>query len=468
MAGLNFIGSYSGIDKATIDKLMEAEKMPLVQLANKQTSITTKQNAWKDVNTRLNSLFEKMKALQNKSTFTAKASTSSNDKNVSMTVGNNAGTGTYKIKVDKLATSTSIIGGELPEDSLNAEGKLINNGKFTIKNHGGLQEVTIDVVGGTDSLKDIATKINEAKDVDGKGIGVTATIIDNRLVLTDDKTGSRDITLTENTAGTLTNLAIDVVTGTRPGVQAEFNINGIDVKSDSNKVTGVLEDVTINLTKTHDVSNSNDYDTVAISADNSEIIKAVEDFVEQFNSTMSFIDEKIAAGIPDVEGSRGDLAGDSGLMRLQTSLRKMVTDNVGSGEIKDISQLGVTTKDKFGKLYFDSSKLTKALSENADNVINFFSSKNADDKDIGFVAKINNQIDSFTSTKDGLIKGKNESYEKTLKNLNKQIDNFNARMVKKEAYYVKMFTALDVALMKAESQMSWLQGQVDSMNSFKK
>jgi len=65
MAGISFIGSYSGIDQATIDKLMEVEKLPLVQLSNKKTDITAKQNAWKDVNTRLNSLFEKLKALQN-------------------------------------------------------------------------------------------------------------------------------------------------------------------------------------------------------------------------------------------------------------------------------------------------------------------------------------------------------------------------------------------------------------------
>ena len=49
--------------------------------------------------------------------------------------------------------------------------------------------------------------------------------------------------------------------------------------------------------------------------------------------------------------------------------------------------------------------------------------------------------------------------------LDKQIKSFNARMVKKEAYYVKMFSALDIAMMKAEDQMSWLQGQVDAMNT---
>ena len=38
-------------------------------------------------------------------------------------------------------------------------------------------------------------------------------------------------------------------------------------------------------------------------------------------------------------------------------------------------------------------------------------------------------------------------------------------MERKEKHYIKMFTALDVAMMQAEGQMSWLQSQIDSMNS---
>jgi len=49
MAGINFIGSYSGIDQSIIDKLMEVERLPLNQFNTKKESITEKQNAWKDV-----------------------------------------------------------------------------------------------------------------------------------------------------------------------------------------------------------------------------------------------------------------------------------------------------------------------------------------------------------------------------------------------------------------------------------
>lgn len=39
-SSINFLGSYSGIDSATIDAMIEAESGKVVQYTNKQTSIT--------------------------------------------------------------------------------------------------------------------------------------------------------------------------------------------------------------------------------------------------------------------------------------------------------------------------------------------------------------------------------------------------------------------------------------------
>ena len=148
----------------------------------------------------------------------------------------------------------------------------------------------------------------------------------------------------------------------------------------------------------------------------------------------------------------------------------MVTETLGGNKgttINDISILGVTTKDRSGVLSFDSSKLLEKFSKDSQNVMNFFSNK-VGDEDVGFIAKLNTKIDSYISSNDGLIKTKNKSLERTLDDLNKQIDRFNDRMIRKEEYYTKKFAALDTAMMKAESQLDWLQGQIDAMNGAKK
>lgn len=473
------MGSYSGIDKATIDQLMAAEKMPLVQLANKKTSITEQQNAWKDVNTRLNSLFEKIKALQSKNTFDAKISSSTNDKNVSMTAGNSAIAGTYKIRVTQLATNSRIIGKKIENLPVNETTGKVDitkpikiEGSFIIKNHDfdnvlfteeDKAALTVKIE-TTDSLKDITDKINSTT----KASGISASIINNQLVITDSKTGARKLELENVKGDTLSLLSLDTVPSVdTKGVQAIFSVNGVDdIKSDSNTVTGVIESATINLSKVH---TGTEYDTVTIAQDNSVLPKAVQEFVDQYNSTMTFIEDKLKAGDPKVAGSKGALAGDGSLMRLHSSLRNLVTSVSpnSSTDIKDISKLGITTIDKFGQLQFDSSKLTKALSEDPENVMKFFTSKDGD-KEIGFAPRLREYVDIFVSKSNGIIKGKSDSFDKMLKGLTTQIDTFSARMVKKEAYYIKKFTALDVALMNAESQMSWLQGQVDSMNGIKK
>ena len=471
MAGINFIGSYSGIDKKTIDQLMQAEKMPLIQLSNKKTDLTAKQNAWKDVNTRLNSLFERIKTLQNSETFTAKTSTSSNDKIVTMSASKNAVPGTYKINVEQLATNTSVISGQISAANGDSTKALAIDGKFTIKNANyDILKPTENnaeiIVKPEDTLKTIATQINDKT----KTTGISATIINSRLVLTDTKTGKRDISLTEDLDGTTLNKlgldenSLDNKPTINQGTDAKFTVNGVAVERSSNNISDAVEFVTINLVKEH--ASPTEYDTVNVSLDTSKLTKSIQEFVDQYNSTIVFIEDRLKAGDPKIPGSGGTLAGDGTLQRLHSALRNMVTSQLSNSNttIKDISQLGVSTIDKFGQLKFDTSKLTEALSKDAQNVMNFFTSKDVAGKEIGFAPRLKTYVDSFISSSKGIIKGKSDSFDRTLKDLNKQIDNFNARMIKKEAYYTKMFTALDVALMQAESQTSWLQGQIDSMN----
>ena len=482
MSGINFIGSYSGIDKTSIDQLMEAERLPLKQFQIKKSSIAQKQNAWKDINTRLNNLFNKLKALQTKDTFTSKTATSTNEDIVAISPSKNAVEGSYKIQVKQLATNTTIIGRKIDNGIFNEDGKFTTAGLFVIKNQDGKEyeiEYTTD-----DDLKSLVDKINAKtkahldpnnnEEIDGSGI--SATIIDGRLVLTDIETGNRNIELSDSIEGTLDRLGLkniekddDTESRIIQGRKAIFTINNVEVEKDSNTISDVIEGLTINLKKASEGQEI----TVTVGINYGKAEKAIQEFVDQYNSTISFIEEKLAAGDPDVPGSAGVLVGDGTLMRLHSSLRNLVTSSVfdkGYDGFKDISQLGVTTVDKYGRLQFDSTKFREALEKDPDKVMEFFFGKGeGEDKVDGFVDRLNSYIDSFISTKNGIIKSKNESYDKILKDINRQIEIFNERMERKEQQYIKIFTALDVAMMQAESQMNWLVGQIDMLNaSYKK
>jgi len=454
---INFMGSYSGIDQTMIDQLMAIEKRPLVQMSERKTTMESQKNAWNDVRTRLNNLFEKIKVLQNSDTFSSMKATGS--ESATMTTSKNSPEGVYEISVQQLATKTSVIGGKIVEASSDSTKALGLTGTFKL-NTEGKDAKEIEIV-ETDTVRTIAEKINAVS----KESGVRASIIDNRLVLNNLETGVKEIQLIEQPESAILNqLGLKDTSEVIEGKNAMFKVNGVSVEKESNSVKDVVEYTTINLTKAHAAGSS---DTITISKDTSKVEEAVKGFVDQYNSTMTFISDQLKAGSPDDGGEkRGTLASDGSLMRLQSSLRTMVTSSLSNENtaIKDLSQLGVSTVDRFGQLTFDASKLKEKLEENPVEVQNFFLSKNSEGKDIGFVPKINSYIDSFSSST-GIIKGKTDSFERSIKEVNKQVDAFTLRMERKEQYYISMFSKLDTAMMEAESQMGWLTSQISAISA---
>lgn len=454
MATVNFLGSYSGIDQTMIDQLMAIEKRPLINLSEKKESINTQKNAWNDVKSRLNNLFDKLKTLQSSETYTSKIASAGS--NASLVVSKNSAEGTYQIHVDQLATSTSVVGGTILNASGDSSKALELSGKFTLNG-----STEIEVV-ATDSTRSIAEKIN----LTSKTSGVRASVIDSKLVLNNTQTGEKEIALAD-VVGTpiLGDLGLGATKTDNLGKNAIFTINDVAVERSSNSISDVLDYTTINLTKEHA---EGQFDTIDVTKDTSKSITAIKEFVSQYNSTLQFLSDQVNPGQVGVENSRGKLAGDSSLIRLQSSLRSMASSSIvnSTTDVKNLSKLGITTIDRSGQLKLDESKLEEILKTDPEQVMNFFTSKNELDENIGFVPKMNTYIESFSSSS-GIIKDKADSYEKALKDIAKQVETFNARIEKKEQYYISMFSKLDTAMMKSESQLSWLSSQVAGMTSSK-
>jgi flagellar hook-associated protein 2 len=458
MSTINFMGSYSGIDRNTINQLMEAERIPLKKLESRKEETVKMQNAWRDVNTRMNTLFEKMKALESPDTFSSKSVTSTNESLVTATANRHAMNGVYDLQIESIATATSIVGSRLDVSSITTE--LGVGGGFILKNHEGVEtEITIEA---TDSLRDVAGKINGSSEESG----ITATIIDNRLILQDVNTGERGIEL-ENAAGqapVLEALGLGLDAELRSGTQARFTLNGIEVVRDQNTLSDVIEGVTLQLVRP---SSAGESERITIASDFEKSEKAIKEFVDQYNSTMSFIENQMRVGTPGESATRGTLAGDSSLRQIHSSLRQMVSSPVGGNEnttIRDFSMLGVSTTDRFGKLSFDQSVFRREMESSVNNVQNFFTSKNGEGETVGYTKRMKDYINSVISSSDGMIRGKNDSYARSMRDIDRQIENFTRRIQRREEYYIKTFAALDVAMQQAESQMEWLNSQLAGMN----
>lgn len=471
-SGLSFMGSYSGITMDTIDQLIQAESGKLVQYSNQQKGLTNEKNAWKDINTRLDSLYKNFEALKESKTFDSKTVSNSNEKNLTVTAGTNALEGSYSVEVKKLATSSQVTSDtiEMAGKKVSSSDKLTLEGNITLTDTDNLA-ISIEVKNG-DSLKDIVTKINDfAKE---KESGLRASIVDSRIVLTDS-VGEQQIGIS-GTDKLISDLGMDTSSRTEiVGEKSEISVNGITITGNTNTIENAVEGLTFNLLA---LSEGNQASTVKVVEDHEKTTKAVQDFVDQYNSTMTFIDEQLSVGDPSAEGNTtGTLVGDSSLMRIQSQLRSLMTTSSKetTQTIKGLSDLGVKV-DRYGKASLDTAKLKEQLAKNSNSVQNFFSreesvvvkdaegNESAESKQVGFAQQMTSFINEYIADKTGIITTKSKTIDDMIKSLDTQITKFNERLDSKRERYIKQFTALDTAMMQAESQLSYLMSQIGTTN----
>ena len=384
--------------------------------------------------------------------------------------------GSYDLVVKQLATSSKITGGVVSKadgtTKISTKDALGYSGKLTITNgatDGSDTALTVEIdVKATDSLKDIANAINNAKDPSDstgtKGAGLKATIVNNQLVVSSEEMGDRTLTI----GGDLKDSLGFRDSQTTKGQSAKFTLDGIEMERNSNTPTDVVDGVTLNFKK----ADASKTITLGLTNDTDKELSAVKDFVSQYNSVMSFLSEKMDVGDPSKsDNTTGALAGDSTLISLQSKLQSTV---LGGKSVNGVSAstLGLSV-DRNGTLSLDETKFKAQLAKNPNAVKDFFfvdtSTKYAAEKTgTGYTADFKAVIDRYTSTKsgsEGVISLRKASYQSEIKDYNKQIERITEQIATKRARYVTMFTNLDTAIGNLQSQFSYFQSQNSSSNS---
>lgn len=472
----SYMGQYTGITSDTIDQLLQSDELRKTVIQNKIDKINTKSQAWTDISTRLSNLTSKLDVLQDEATYQTKKVTSSDDTIATISGTSDSMEGSYDLVVKQLATASKITGGVVSKadgtTKISTKDALGYSGKLTITNgatDGSDTALTVEIdVKATDSLKDIANAINNAKDPSDstgtKGAGLKATIVNNQLVVSSEEMGDRTLTI----GGDLKDSLGFANSQTTRGQSSKFTLDGIEMERNSNTPTDVVDGVTLNFKK----ADASKTITLGLTNDTDKELSAVKDFVSQYNSVMSLLSEKMDVGDPSKEdNTTGALAGDSTLITLQSNLQSMV---LGGKSVNGVSAstLGLSV-DRNGTLSLDESKFKAQLAKDPNSVKDFFfkdtSSKYATEKTgTGYTADFKKVIDKYTSTKsgsEGIISLRKSSYQSEIKDYNKQIERITEQIATKRARYVTMFTNLDTAIGNLQSQFSYFQSQKSSSNS---
>lgn len=445
---LTATGMGSGLDISNIvTVLVNAEKTPKEAIFNKtEDTIKAKVSAIGTLKSELSKFQDALKKLQSGDVLNQRKVTTGDSKYINVVADKAAKVGSYGIKVEQLAVSHKVAGTNVADRTLGVgEGTLdfgVNGNAFSVS------------ISATDSLDEIAKKVNEASGNES----VTATVITSdagsRLVFSSDKSGEdNQINITANdTSGTGLNDMFGV--GNLSTLQAAKNaiiyIDDQKVTSQSNEIKGAITGVTLNLTDA-DVSKTT---TLKIEQDNDAVKENVKAFVDAFNSLNAAID-KMSSYDKDKKTASA-LQGDSMIRSIESQLRNMISERVATdtGDIA-LYDIGIKT-DKYGKLSIDDTKLDKVIAEDMSSVEKLFATK-----DTGLANRLDKLANNYVKS-DGLIASRQNAYTGQQKRLDEQREAFSLKMTQLTARLTKQFNAMDLVVGSLNQQSS---GLVDRLNS---
>ncbi|OLO03293.1 flagellar filament capping protein FliD [Salinicola socius] len=458
MATISSLGIGSGLDlSGLLDDLEDAEKEKLTPIVSQQQSYKTKLSAFGALESSLNALRDAATALSDPETFTAVTSSMTGDSVTASTTGD-AVTGRYQVSVSQLAQAQSLASGghASKEDSLAMAG--------TLSISVGSDSFDVDVADG-DSLEDLRDAINAQKG------GVTASIVNDgsdtpyRLVLSSDATGTDsqitidgdsdalDSAFGFNSTATGGGAGTDGMTETVAAQDAELEVNGISITSQSNTVEGALEGVTFNLTSTTEGA-----ETLNVSKDTESMTKAVKTFVDAYNSFQSTSDS--LTSYDSESDTAGVLLGNSTMRSIESRLRSVLSYSDSEGTFSMLSDMGIE-RQLDGTLKIDDDKLSDAIKSDSDAVSKFFAGT---DGKSGLVASIDDTMGAILDD-GGLLQTAMDGIDTTLSQLGDRYTRMQDSIDATVARYRTQFASLDSLVSQMNSTSSYLTQQFDALSA---
>jgi len=486
MAGI--LGVGSGIDISSIvTALVDAEKAPkTAQLDRLESATTERFSGLGTLKSALSNFQTAVKSLNQASLFEAHTASSSSTSVLTASASTTAATGKYSIQVQQLAASSKVA----LQSVSGGSAATFNSGRLTIT--GGTASVEVDVTAANNSLAGIRDAINTA----GQSKGISASIVTDasgsRLLLSSTKTGDGNdiqVSVTEDGVTTGANalttqaftptvdpgnpdafVAPNSTAGNGAGgvitkaQSAELTVDGLQIVSTSNTVTGAIDGVTLNLVSaqsSEDLLAGKTVD-VTVGADKAGVKTNLQKFVDAYNKLINST-AQLTSVVQVGEGKApvtGPLVGDATVRGLVSGIRNELVKLTGEGGVRALADLGITTQ-KDGTLKLDDSKLSTALSNNFDEVASYLTGES------GLMGRLDKSVDAFIKT-DGVLDQRIKGLQATLTGIDKQRAALDLRIAKVQERLVAQYTAMDQLVGRLQKTGESLTNQLASLPGFVK
>ena len=323
-------------------------------------------------------------------------------------------------------------GWQRPLSDVLVTGTNLQSGYFNINN------ITIGVTVGSDSLQTVLNKINNSE----AGVLAYYDEVSDRVTISSKESGD-DITITNDTANFFETIGIS--TGAHTGTGAQFDLNGQTLTRDSNTFT--LNETTFTLRSAGTA-------TIGIENDTDKISAAISDFVDKYND--------LSTELTDQSGKLGPLYRDRRVNLIRNRIQRMISavqDNPGGH--KHISELGISFS-AYGvnsRLSFDPTELSGALKESISNVFKFFAYDSDGDlayDDGGLAVGLENFVDDFTRGYSSYVSSYKRLIDTRIAQLDRQIGRWDDRLERKEQMLYQQYQQMSNLINRLSSQANYV------------
>ncbi len=255
---------------------------------------------------------------------------------------------------------------------------------------------------------------------------------------------------------------------------AQLTVEGVEIESYTNQVTGAIQGVTMNLKDTGSV-------TVTVGLDEDSIVEKVNEFIDQFNSVTDLLagkikEEKVKNPESSEDYKYGVLRGDYDLASIKSQIRLLVTNNTDgldvsgnpisgwSSDYRIMAQIGIESEPYYGgtvsdNLTLDESKLRNALSDNPEAVAALL-------EEVG--DRINDYLQNQTKVSAvkefaGNIYRRILGINERIRNIDEDILRLEESMEKIEERYRNSFNQMERYLQSLQDEGTYLTAQLNNL-----
>ena len=349
-----------------------------------------------------------------------------------------ASSGKYRLEIANLATASKVTTAVNAEGASGKANSTDEDQTLTINQSGKSYDV---VIPGGATLQQVRESINTQLSSQGISANVLSDSNGARLVLTSTTMGEgTDITLSGDSQ-----LAVGYDKGTPP-TNAKYSIDGIQMSSNSNKITSAISGVTLDLLDTVDITKPT---TITVASNTDTLKTSVQSFVSAYNTLMTAINTqtKVTATGDASTTTAGALTGDASMRQLVNSLRSELVNGSGAGTMTSLAQMGITTDQKTGLLSLDDKTWDKAVVKGAGDIAKLFTG------DTGLITRMNKATNSYVGTT-GTLATRATDLNNKLTDLTKETDDLTRRMDALQKSLTAKYTAMDTMIAQINASSS--------------